>query len=317
MQFDKRLNSCVACGSLEIFYWKSKYEANIGYNIFKCNKCSCGFMSPRPSDHELFKIYEKSGHGLEKPVHYDEIIRREEEFPNSTVDAERMVSYGHYLLSLSSDHTKPMKALDIGSGYGFYSLCAKKYGFDVLSINPGEYENSVCKEMFSRSGLTANIKVGMFQDFRFEQDEFALVILSQVLEHVKEPREMLKEICRILAPGGVLALAVPNFNSIFIKLMGVKDNSCLWVPEHLNYFTERALKFVIRGTNLKLEKCYPIARIPHYAISNRLRLKYGSRARRFLNNAVKIAQYLPCRIAEALEAGNYINAFYINAKTYL
>ena len=314
VQFEEKINCCVACYSSDISYWMSKFKDGFEYRIFKCKKCSCGFMNPRPSDRDLDLIYEKSGHGLEHPIQYSEIKSQEEEFPNSTVDAERLVSFAYQYLSINSNSSKIKKALDIGSGYGFFSLCAKKYGFDVFSINPGKYENDVCRQMFSMNGYFPKIKVGLFQDFKFEEEEFDFVILSQVLEHVKYPHDMMKEISRILKWGGMLALAVPNFESLFVKLRGTKDNSCLWVPEHLNYFTEKSLKYIISDMNLNLEKVYQISKIPYYTLSNKLRLKHGTLLRYFMNNVFSLFQYIPCRILELLKAGNYINAFFIKRK---
>ena len=40
------------------------------------------------------------------------------------------------------------------------------------------------------------------------------------------------EIEKVLKPGGILAVAVPNFQSLFVKLLGTRDQGCLWVPEH-------------------------------------------------------------------------------------
>ena len=311
MKYEEKIDSCVVCSSSNILYWMSKFKDGFEYRIFKCKECSCGFINPRPSDHDLILIYEKSGHGLMEPMQYNEIMRREEEFPNSTVDADRLVSFAYQYFSINSSRSKIKKALDIGSGYGFFSLYAKKHGFDVFSINPSKYENDICRELFLKNGFVPKIKVGLFQDFRFEEEEFDFVILSQVLEHIKYPHDMMKEISRILKKGGVLALAVPNFESLFVKLLGVKDNSCLWVPEHLNYFTERSLKHIVNEINLSLEKMYHIAKMPYYALSNRLGLKHGTRLRYFLNSVFRLFQYIPCRVLELLKVGNYINAFFI------
>lgn len=310
MQFEEPLTRCPICYSSEIFLWKCKTCGSTKHSIYICKKCSGGFLNPRPSDDTLRKIYNISGHGLTEKITCNEVLEREKEFPNSTIDAERIVLISKFLCqSASQNQSSELSLLDIGSGFGFFSLCARKNGFEVVSINPGEYENLVYAELFKMNGYTANIQVGMFEDFRFARNSFDVVIASQVLEHVKHPREMISKVEKILKPNGILAIAVPNFHSLFVKLLGTRDRGCLWVPEHCNYFTKKSLLAMVEGKQLRPQKIINIAKIPYFTLSNRLLLKKGSPARAFLNNSIKVMQYPFCRGMEFLGVGNYINLF--------
>ena len=186
----------------------------------------------------------------------------------------------------------------------------------MVSINPGDYENRVLIELFSRNGLSANLKVGLFENFTFADREFDCVILSQVLEHIKNPRTLLIEIARILRPGGVVAIAVPNFNSLFVKVLGARERSCLWVPEHCNYFTETALHILVRSSNLKLCEVTHVAKIPYFALSNRFGFQQGTFIRQLLNSLVQGVQYAPCKLMEHLGTGNYLNVFFMKSSEH-
>lgn len=310
MQFEEPLTRCPICASSEIFFWKYKTYSSTKYSIYICKKCSGGFMNPRLSDDALRKIYNISGHGLTQKITCNEVLEREKEFPNSTIDAERIVLISKFLCqSASQNNSSDLRLLDIGSGFGFFSLCARKNGFDVVSINPGEYENLVYAELFNKNGYKANIQVGLFEDFRFAWDSFDVVIASQVLEHVKHPREMISEIEKILKPDGILAIAVPNLHSLFVKLLRTRDQGCLWVPEHCNYFTKKSLLALVERKPLSPQKIINIAKIPYFALSNRLSLKKGTPGRALLNNSLKVLQYPFCRGMEFLGVGNFINIF--------
>ncbi len=307
--FDKILDHCPICGVSNIQFWRTKHKEGVEYHIFKCDQCTTAFLNPRVTNQTILDIYDKSGHGLTNPVTLDEILQREKEYPNSTIDSERIVSYAYQNL-IKENQEKKMKALDIGSGYGFYSLCAKKYGFTVESINPGIYENDVCREMFKKANFPENIHVGLFEDFEFEKESFHFIILSQVLEHIKEPLSIMRKVADLLKPGGMIAIAIPNYNSIFIKLKGVRDNCCLWVPEHCNYFTETSLRYIGNDLNLKLTHIRHICRLPYYYFSNRFKLKENSLFRKISNKAFEYIQFLPCKEAERLKIGNYLNVFF-------
>ncbi len=316
IQFDHPLKHCPICTSSAIFFWKQKISDSTAYTIFRCHDCTAAFLNPRPSDNTLERIYHLSGHGLSQEVTCDDILDQEKEFPNSSIDAERIVSISKNLLpSYTTDGFRGQQTLlDIGSGFGFYSLCGAKNGFDVVSVNPGKYENRVYNELFLRNGLKPNLHVGMYEHFHFEKETFVVVIASQVLEHIKNPRAMILSIEDLLIPGGVLSIAVPNFNSFFLRLFGINERSCLWVPEHCNYFTQRAFVSLISGTTLKLSKTIHVARIPYHALSKRLSLGKNTVARRLVNGFVQMVQYVPCRMMEGMGIGNYLNAFFVKER---
>ena len=159
------------------------------------------------------------------------------------------------------------KALDIGSGFGFYTHALRKLGYRTVSINPGDYENKVFRNLNGDEPLTV-----MFENYE-SSEQFGIVMMSQVLEHLLEPDQAISKVSGLLAPGGVLACAVPNFNSFLVKLLGTKDNACLWVPEHVNYFTAQGLKALVERNGFRVVKVEQITRIPFNALSKRLRLK--------------------------------------------
>jgi hypothetical protein len=84
----------------------------------------------------------------------------------------------------------------------------------------------------------------------FEGAFFDAVSIWHVLEHTQNPSKVLREISRVLKPGGVLALAVPNFGSTQARLFG-KNWFHLDLPRHLFHFTEPMLTKMLRDTGLE------------------------------------------------------------------
>ena len=136
--FETRCTNCVACGSNKIVFWGSKERNGITFCIDRCENCGTAFMNPRPSFECLMsEIYSTSGHGLEAPITLNAILESEREYPNATRDAKTLV--GVALNYLPTTHP-PKNALDVGSGYGFFSKEALEAGFEVTAINPGRWE---------------------------------------------------------------------------------------------------------------------------------------------------------------------------------
>jgi 2-polyprenyl-3-methyl-5-hydroxy-6-metoxy-1,4-benzoquinol methylase len=301
-EYDEKVKECVICGSKEIKYWGKKNYTyteilkHVPFEIYKCDSCKSGFLNPYPSGDFIREVYKYSGHALAKPITLEEILQIEKEFPNTIVDAERL---SYTLDKLNNAGTKT--ALDIGSGYGFYTENLNKLGYSTTSVNPGEYENTVFREL---NGYLP--KVGLFQDFEYEEN-FSVVNFSHILEHIPYPNKIISEISNLMLSGGVMVIAVPNFNSFSVRLFKTKDNSCLWVPEHLNYFTKAGLERLLNKNGMELIKYEQITRIPYMTLSNRLGVK-NIFTRRILNLLVKYIQIPFAKLFNLMNMGLYINA---------
>jgi len=294
---------CPYCLSKDIYEWNQKsfsYTQNGCsdlFSVFKCNFCGSGFLNPPPTKEYLSNIYKYSGHALSKPISLDEIIRKEKEFPNTTVDARRIVDVSDSLNSLPSRN-----ALDIGSGYGFITKELNGLGYSVTSVNPGEYENNVFRYLNGYDPI-----IGFFEDISFEK-KYSLVLISQVLEHMIYPNDVLKKVSDVMEVNGVLAIAVPNFNSFSVKMRGINDNSCLWIPEHVNYFTVEGLKQLLSRHGYKIVSHNFVSRYPYNRLSNFFNIQ-NSDIRYVFNAVIKYLQLPVSFILNSFGMGIYINVY--------
>jgi len=104
---------------------------------------------------------------------------------------------------------------------------------------------------FAREVLGLPVRTGELTSLHFPDAHFDVVILWHVLEHLHEPQTVLDEVARILRPGGVLLVAVPNFQSFEAKLTR-NHWFHLDVPRHLIHFTPRTLQRSLAQAGLGL-----------------------------------------------------------------
>ncbi|MBS3954492.1 MAG: class I SAM-dependent methyltransferase [Methylomicrobium sp.] len=301
-QYGEVLHECVACKAEEISYWRRKnfhYTENAHheeFHIYRCNSCGTGFLNRPPHLVWLQSIYQYSGQALTQSVTLEDVLAREAEFPNCTVDAARMS-----LLADSFNHSGNVQALDIGSGFGFYTQALRQLSYRTVSINPGTYENEVFRNLNGDDPLPV-----MFENYE-ASGQFGIVMMSQVLEHLLEPDKAINKVSRMMVTGGVLACAVPNYHSFLVKLLGTKDNACLWVPEHVNFFSEKGLKALVENNGFRVVKVEQITRIPFKALSKRLGLK--GRAASVVDGLVSAVQKPFAALMHCFGLGIYINLY--------
>lgn len=296
------LQKCVACGDKQIRYWRKKTfhytdgTNHMEFHIYRCTTCGTGFLNRPPHKQWLQAIYQYSGQALTQAVTLDEVLAREAKFPNCTIDAKRMAKQADKL-----NQSGNRQALDIGSGFGFCTQALRQQGYRTISINPGHYENQVFRELNGDEPLPM-----MFDDYQ-ALEPVGVVVMSQVLEHLLNPEQAIAKVSGLLATGGVLACAVPNYRSILVRLLGTKDNACLWVPEHVNYFTEKGLAALLEYHGFKVVKVEQITRIPANALSKRLGLK--GKSARIMDALVTRLQSPFAGLMNALGLGIYINLY--------
>ncbi|MGZ5007307.1 MAG: class I SAM-dependent methyltransferase [Methylobacter sp.] len=298
------LRECVACKGQKITYWRQKHfqytegSSHKEFHIYRCESCGTGFLNRPPHQKWLQSIYQYSGQALTRAISLEDVLAREDEFPNCKLDADRMSRQAD-LFNGSDNH----RALDIGSGFGFYTQALRKTGYRTVSINPGQYENEVFRQLNGDEPLAV-----MFENYQPQPPgQFGVVMMSQVLEHLLEPGHAIGKVSSLLAKGGVLSCAVPNYDSFLVKLLGTRDNACLWVPEHVNYFSETGLRTLVEQNGFRVVKVEQITRIPFNALSRRLGLK--GRAAVIANNLTKRLQVPFAKAMNYFGWGIYINLY--------
>lgn len=95
--------------------------------------------------------------------------------------------------------------LDAGSGTGWFSQKAAELGASVVSLDVGE---NILAQVASK--CETKRVVGSVLEIPFPDNTFDVVVCTEVIEHTPNPRKAVTELCRVLKPGGILIITVPN-----------------------------------------------------------------------------------------------------------
>jgi SAM-dependent methyltransferase len=200
---------------------------------------------------------------------------------------------------------KPGRLLDIGAGRGEMLRAATKRGWRAIGLEPAaEFAD------FARQYSGAEVVEAKMEDRPFESVSFDVVTLGAVLEHVFNPVELLTEINRVLRPGGMLWLDVPNEAGAFYRLGNayqrlrrrdwVVNLSPTFPPYHVFGFTPRALRALADRTGFDLIRLKTYAAT---AVIETLESPVPRRYRRVLSWVLGLG--------ERIGAGTYMDAWAI------
>jgi len=144
---------------------------------------------------------------------------------------------------------KGLRLLDIGCAYGFFLLFAKERGFDPYGLEISSETSRYARE----HGL--NIQGSTLSEAELADDFFDVIIMNNVLEHTPDPSAELKRVRSILRVGGIVYIAVPNYDSLVAKVDGYNWKMKSW-PNHLYYFTGKTLSYLLQRTGFRAQEVF-------------------------------------------------------------
>jgi SAM-dependent methyltransferase len=221
-----KMDACPIC-SAPVSLWNSKTTEAGEFKLDRCQDCSYVFVNPRPSLEYLVDFYTNNTHDNsfrdEAEVSLSDILKKEADWPNSSVDAERIVGTAHSLVKTTSPEGA-LTLFDVACGFGFFTREAINLGFDVTALEISNSDRKIASDMN----------------------------LSQIVEHVLDINEWIGKAQKLLKSDGLLAVALPNFDNLFRYILG-KNEPYIIPPEHLNYFNGRNLQKLLSNHGLSVE----------------------------------------------------------------
>ncbi|MDP3066980.1 MAG: class I SAM-dependent methyltransferase [Methanobacteriaceae archaeon] len=127
--------------------------------------------------------------------------------------------------------------LDLGCATGEYCIKLEKMGFECTGVDI----NTQYVEIARKNGVNAVVASG--DDLKFADDSFDTVLLFEILEHVENPQNLLKEAKRV-AKKNVL-ITVPNCGQLSQLSQFNLTYEHLLEQDHVNFFTKNDLEDLI------------------------------------------------------------------------
>ena len=256
---------CPICDEIvkvEVLFFPRK-ESKCG-NIVRCKNCSLVFVCPMPDDQLISQVYE----GL---------------YENKPMNVKQKIDWASRCIN---EHIKKLKSLncwpkytflDLAGGLGFHSKAAQLAGFNSTLVDMDKKSIEFAKDTLCLKQVNCS-SIELFA-LKFKGNQYDVIFLHHVIEHIKNPRALLEAIYSLLSDNGVLILETPNNKSIeflfksnprrffmkyykknykgvnFFSLL-LKKTYAVRPPNHLYAFNIQNLKLLLKRYHLYLMETY-------------------------------------------------------------
>jgi SAM-dependent methyltransferase len=196
-------------------------------NLVACRECSLVFANSFDEE-ELVKCYSQNYYSSP----HDPRIQ-------AWIDRNRPTWAG-VVADISRAKSPVANLLDIGAGTGGFLEVFRQYSpatkLYAIESSPAARQNLV--ERFPSLVFCGETAEGITA----AAGQFECVTLLQCLEHVYDPLRVCSGIYRVLNPGGVLLITVPNRYSYKVLLKKTAEANCFGNKTHLQFFSLRTLR---------------------------------------------------------------------------
>lgn len=196
------------------------------FAVVQCQECGLCYTCPRPTESTIGHFY---------PAIYE---------------PHRTATRTHWRWRGSPYPDLPWhgqgRLLDFGCGGGDFMQRMRQQGWQVTGI---EIATDAVERVRSELGL--EVLAGSLPHPDLEPESFDVITMWQSLEHVHEPREVLRAAHQLLTPDGLLFATVPNIDSLGFRWFGA-DWFALDLPRHLSHFTPMTLPVLLERSGFQV-----------------------------------------------------------------
>ncbi|KLE35522.1 class I SAM-dependent methyltransferase [Aurantiacibacter luteus] len=238
--------ACNLCGSHSAEHLFTKK----GYRLVQCCDCGLAFIANPPDAAGIAAIYDVAA------SYHDQLLDPESE------DHRRQLRVAHQHLKMLRrfrPQLEGLRLLDIGCSSGIFLSEASAHGVEGEGA-----ELSRRTAEFARTHFGLPIHPGDWREAGYGDASFDIVTLFDVIEHLPDPMQELRDIRRLLKPGGLLLQSTPDIEGLFPRISqrfaGALD---YWPhpepPHHLFQFSEATLAAMVEKAGYRTTGAHHVA----------------------------------------------------------
>jgi len=197
------------------------------------------------------------------------------------------------------------QVLDVGAGEGAFSLRLYDHGYQVVGLdanNTPQYQWKAQGVPFVQCDINSSLKICLNQTFD-------VVCCMEVIEHIENPWQLIRDIKAVLRPGGIAIVSTPNVNSFYSRIRYMQMGTPVLFGEegvsmgHINPITTFEMIHIAKSVGFAIQEIAPGGYLPILDFSS-------FSPNTWLRNAARLIAYIASRCVKNGHVKNgYITMF--------
>jgi len=206
-----------------------------GFEVVQCVDCGLVYVNPRFDAEAILRHY--NSNESSRIQYYLDVEAADRRSFGEALDVAERLSPGRG------------RVLDIGPNIGTCLALARERGWQAEGVEINAEAARYCRE---QRGL--DVRSGILEEDTYPREHFDLVLMADVIEHLRDPLGMLRIVGSILRSGGIVMISTPNIRSAAGRLLQIKPE------EHLYYFTPATMSAMLEKAGLEVLRMQPLDR---------------------------------------------------------
>ena len=216
----RKVISCPVCGCVD-----SKPElVTFWAPLVKCSNCELRYHTLIPNDFgDLYNSSSYTTHGKGEEIEHFEYRKKR---------------FGTERVKLLESHVGQLGSkilLDVGCGMGDFLAAAKGGFLECIGSEFSDHQRALAQK---------NTEMVIYKESlsEFPRKNIDIITAFDVIEHVPNPTEFMRDAAKLLSAESYLMLYTPNFDSFSIKV--IREKSSLIAPAHIQLFNHKSLRIM-------------------------------------------------------------------------
>jgi 2-polyprenyl-3-methyl-5-hydroxy-6-metoxy-1,4-benzoquinol methylase len=209
------------------------------YKVYFCESCNTSFVYNSGDVGDIYNLiyrYAEKVPGYDRYYRYANAIKNEK----NPLDFLALSEEAYWMVKDAlSKNDKPKDEtfiIEAGSGLGYLTYALNTEGYKALGIDISQNAVEKAIKNFGSNYICANIH----EYAEKHQNQYDIVVLTEVIEHIEEPIEFLGSLCLMLKQGGRIILSTPNKTIYPANVLWATDLP----PVHLWWFSETSMRYI-------------------------------------------------------------------------
>jgi 2-polyprenyl-3-methyl-5-hydroxy-6-metoxy-1,4-benzoquinol methylase len=247
--------TCPLCQTVHVSPYAQAHDieyftSDEAFEFFRCAGCDIVFLHPMPFD-RLGEIY---------PKNYYSFVSSDK---SAIQRVKESLDRRYFRKVLAGMPGEKLSALDVGGGSGWLLDIVKAADPRVMDTWVVDIDGAA-RELAEAAGHS--FLEGRIEDLPVER-AFDVVLMLNLIEHVTDPRAVLRKAREALAPGGRIIIKTPNYDALDARLFHSSSWGGFHTPRHFVLFTRPSFAKLAQEVGLAVESFSYTQGAPFWSVS--------------------------------------------------